>query len=264
MGTSLHWFRVGSILFALAVIGLGLVHVVTGDFPVGLIPVPAWVPARWALAYLTGTLLIATGIGLLVENRRAALGAGLLFLLLAGLIHLPRWWAAPGDGRVWTVLFELVALAGGAFLLTNNQRWERLHVLDVRSPSMLYRVGGLLVAAAWLVFGGLHLVYGPFIATLIPAWIPGALFWAYFVGVAFWATGVSILLNKQVATSTLLLGVMFGLWVLFLHGPRVVAAPHLEAEWTSLLVALAMSGLSFALAGASQSYWPSSKTKGYA
>jgi hypothetical protein len=35
---------------------------------------------------------------------------------------------------------------------------------------------------------------------------------------------------------------MFLLWVFLLHLPRVAAAPHNGNEWTSLFVALAMSG----------------------
>jgi hypothetical protein len=43
---------------------------------------------------------------------------------------------------------------------------------------------------------------------------------------------------------------MFLLWVLVLHAPRVAASPRNGDEVTSLLVALAMGGASFILAGA--------------
>ena len=41
---------------------------------------------------------------------------------------------------------------------------------------------------------------------------------------------------------------MFFLWVIVLHIPRVVAAVHTETEWTSLFVALGMSGIAWMLA----------------
>ena len=41
---------------------------------------------------------------------------------------------------------------------------------------------------------------------------------------------------------------MFLLWVIILHAPRVLAKPAAEPEWTSLLIALAMSGIGFTLA----------------
>lgn len=244
----------GRTLFAVAIITLGLEHLITGTFPVGLLPVSPDIPARLLLAYLMGTVLTAGGVGLLLGNRQAALITGGVLLLLALLLHVPRWLANPYDGRVWTVLFELIALAGGAMWQASayHQTTSAIPATDGLSR-LAVRYGPILFAVSLLVFGGLHLVYGPFVATLIPTWIPGHLFWAYFVGVAFLATGVSILLNKQVFPTTFLLGVMFGLWVLLLHGPRVVAAPRIEAEWTSLLVALAMSGLSLTLAGAIRS-----------
>jgi hypothetical protein len=45
---------------------------------------------------------------------------------------------------------------------------------------------------------------------------------------------------------------MFFLWVIVLHIPRVASSPRDGNEVTSLFVALAMSGVGFALAGASQ------------
>jgi hypothetical protein len=46
-----------------------------------------------------------------------------------------------------------------------------------------------------------------------------------------------------------MLGLTFLVWVLILHAPRVAAAPHNGSEWTSALMALAMSGTAFAVAG---------------
>lgn len=47
-----------------------------------------------------------------------------------------------------------------------------------------------------------------------------------------------------------LLGIMFLLWVITLHMPRVAHTPNNPDEWNSAFVALAMSGISFAVAGA--------------
>jgi hypothetical protein len=48
--------------------------------------------------------------------------------------------------------------------------------------------------------------------------------------------------------AAMLLGTMFLLWVLVLHIPRVAGSPRNGDEVTSLFVALAMSGIAFALA----------------
>jgi uncharacterized membrane protein YphA (DoxX/SURF4 family) len=114
----------------------------------------------------------------------------------------------------------------------------------------LFEVGRFLFAISLLVFGIQHLMYGAFVATLIPKWIPGHLFWAYFVGGAFIAAALAIVSGKLAPLAATLLGTMFFLWVVMLHAPRVVGALHNANEWTSLFVALAMSGGSWIVAGA--------------
>jgi uncharacterized membrane protein len=111
------------------------------------------------------------------------------------------------------------------------------------------RLGGIFFAVPLVVFGAQHLMYGPFVAHLIPSWIPARLFWAYFVGIAFIASALSIIARRSAALAANLLGLMFMLFVLLVHAPRVAAASHNGNEWTSAFVALAMSGGAFAVAG---------------
>jgi uncharacterized membrane protein len=110
-------------------------------------------------------------------------------------------------------------------------------------------LGRFLFALPLLVFGIQHFMYARYVATLVPSWIPGHLFWAYFVGVAFIATTLAIATQTKARLSATWLGIMFLLWVLVLHLPRVAAAPHNGDEWTSAFVALAMSGGAFLVAG---------------
>jgi uncharacterized membrane protein YphA (DoxX/SURF4 family) len=78
--------------------------------------------------------------------------------------------------------------------------------------------------------------------------ILGHLFWTYFAGAGFIATGLATVTNIYARLASFMLGVMFLLWVLVLHAPRAIAAWHNGDEWTSLFVALAMCGASFILA----------------
>ncbi len=93
-------------------------------------------------------------------------------------------------------------------------------------------------------------MYAQFVATLVTPWIPGHLFWAYFVGVAFFAAAMCIGMGRKVRLAGILLGAMFLLLVVLLHVPRMIAAPHNGNEWTSGFIALACGGASFVLAGA--------------
>ncbi len=111
-------------------------------------------------------------------------------------------------------------------------------------------MGRFLIAISLVVFAVQHFMYARFVATLVPAWIPARLFWAYFTGIAFVAAAVSIASKKMLRIAAMLLGTMFFLWVVLLHIPRVAGAVRNGDEVTSLFVAVAMCGLSFALAGA--------------
>jgi len=107
-----------------------------------------------------------------------------------------------------------------------------------------------LFAALWIVVGVQHFHYAHFVATLVPAWIPWPLFWAYFVGTTFFATALALIVNKLASLATSLLGIMFLLFVLIVHAPRITAALHNANEWTSGFIALAMSGGGLVAAGA--------------
>jgi len=93
-------------------------------------------------------------------------------------------------------------------------------------------------------------LYADFLATVVPAWMPVRLFWAYFVGMVFLMTASDIFFKKWERPAATLLGVMFLLFVVMLHIPRIVTHSRDGNEWTSGFVALAMSGGAWILAGA--------------
>jgi uncharacterized membrane protein YphA (DoxX/SURF4 family) len=159
---------------------------------------------------------------------------------------LPKFTANPRDPGPWTSAFELLALAGASLVLL-AQFAGSTH----RQPSAWFQLAGrILFGGSLVVFGVQHVMYGAFVATLIPPWIPGRLFLAYFVGIAFFAASLAIVSGRVAALAATLLGAMFLSWVLILHAPRVAGASHNGNEWTSLLIALAMSGAAFMVAGA--------------
>ena len=106
------------------------------------------------------------------------------------------------------------------------------------------------MAISLVVFGVQHFIYGGFVATLVPAFMPGRLFWAYFVGVAFFAAAIGIFTRMLARPAATMLGVMFFLFVVLLHIPRIIGNSSNENEWTSGFVALAMCGGAWILANA--------------
>jgi hypothetical protein len=106
-----------------------------------------------------------------------------------------------------------------------------------------------------MVFGADHFIALQPIATrLIPHWIPGHGFWTVFFGIAFIAAGLSIGLQVLARWAAACLGLMFAIWVATLHGPNLLGlseipdAPRNPNQWSSLFIALALWGGSWALA----------------
>jgi uncharacterized membrane protein YphA (DoxX/SURF4 family) len=236
----------GRIIFAIALVLFGVEFFIFATLMAGPLPGPPWGRGGMSLAWFCCAGFIVCGVsiatGRMAQWVAALLGAAvLLFALIRWIPDLVAHLHSPGP---WTVVFELLALSGGAFVLAAS-----LSSLT-GAWSGLAAVGRYMVAVSLVVFAVQHFMYAGFVAGLVTPWIPWHLFWAYFTGGAFVAAAVSLAAGKMVRLSAGLLGLMFLLWVLLLHTPRVAASPRNGDEVTSLLVALAMGGVSFILAGA--------------
>ncbi len=232
-------FNLGRYVVAAAMLAFGVLYVVYGRTGGGL--GPPWTPLGSGQALVVGGAFAVAALAWAarVEWTLAALPPAAVCLVRALVVDVPKIVATPRAPDPWTSGFELVGIGAACLMLARAGR-----VCDV--------AGRVLFALAMVVFGVQHLMYGPFVAVLISAWIPGKLFWAYLTGVAFLAAALAIGVNRMAALAANLLGVMFLLWVAVLHAPRVAHAPHNRDEWTSLLVALAMGGGSLVVAGRMQ------------
>ncbi|WP_431211722.1 hypothetical protein ACQ86N_38900 [Puia sp. P3] len=101
-----------------------------------------------------------------------------------------------------------------------------------------------------IVFGIDHFLYTDFVATLVPSWIPGHIFWTYFAGIALIGAGLAIMFRFRLKQVGILLGVMIFLWLILLHIPRAAVAPATDNgnELTSVFQALGFSGAAFVMA----------------
>jgi len=142
----------------------------------------------------------------------------------------------------WPWFAGLVILIAGSFT-------RRREMANARGLDKLVAMGPVFMAAGIAVFGAEHLVGPRALMQLVPVWMPGRLFWAYFVGFALLAAAVSFVAMRYVRWSATLLGVMFILFVLMIHAPNVVANPRNRFLWTVALRELAFAGGAWALAG---------------
>src|SRR5437667_10441466 len=105
-------------LFAVGMIGLGILALVYGDFAMVWQPVPAWIPGRTALAYASGVIMIVGGVGLLYRAT-AAWATRVLFpyVVIWTLLKVPALIVAPKMEAVWLGFGELAVLLAGAWIL---------------------------------------------------------------------------------------------------------------------------------------------------
>ena len=105
---------IGRILFSAAFLMFGVGHFMNAEMMAGM--VPGFLPAKTIIVYLTGIVLVAGGLSVLL-GYRAKQGALLLFvflLLTSFFVHASGF--AAGDPSVF---MRDLALAGGALLIAH-------------------------------------------------------------------------------------------------------------------------------------------------
>jgi uncharacterized membrane protein YphA (DoxX/SURF4 family) len=99
----------------------GLSHFVYANFTTSM--VPAWLPARLQLTYLTGAVHVLTGLAVVFGVRRnwAAALEALMMTSFVLLVHIPRVAAHPGDRMESTGLFIAIILSSAAWTLATSR-----------------------------------------------------------------------------------------------------------------------------------------------
>jgi uncharacterized membrane protein len=93
-------------------------------------------------------------------------------------------------------------------------------------------LSNLCFAAPLAVFGTLHLFGPQFVKDLVPRYMPGRMFWVYFVGCALIAAALSIATKIGVRWSGLLVGIMMFMFVAMLYLPGGLRQMHAHIPWT--------------------------------
>jgi uncharacterized membrane protein len=140
-------------------------------------------------------------------------------------------------------------VAGGSVLIVGLALAAAKH--DLRQARGLEKIlvfGPLLFAIPMAIFGADHLTAAKFVAMAVPSWIPGHLFWAYFVGVALISAALSLATKIQWRLGAAMLGSMTFLSVMLIHIPTCLATPHDKTRPTILLRDLALSAGAWAFA----------------
>jgi hypothetical protein len=242
--------ELGPVFYAVGVAGFGVTQLLTKNFLTGLFPVPGEVPLRGLLMILSSAIFLLVALGMLFLGRKwlAAALAGASFYVFFLVLHLPMLLGDLNNPLFWTPPFEALMLGSGGFIIAayrintgaGDARW-------VRPLNLMATLSQYFYAVSLVVFAVLHVKYNDYIQTLMPAWVPGHLFLSYVVIAAFLLSAFSLFTGLKLTLATGLLGIMFLLWVFVLHAPRAIGKMTVETEWSSLFVALAVSGAAFTI-----------------
>lgn len=255
--------KTGVFIFVVGMVALAIQQMYYADLrPVFLSSVPAWLPgyAVWVYAANIAIIVACAAIILTKWGKQAAVLIATTILLLFIINHLPyqavNYPTNPGS---WTSALKGLSISGCFFIVAGVlPASKNEHTGPVMK--LLYKLipgGSVFFAIMMIVFGIDHFLYPEFVATLVPNWIPGHVFWTYFAGVALVGSGLAIMLGIKTRLAATLLGIMLFIWFAILHIPRAVADPYSGDgnELRSVYESFAFSGIAFIIAAAPLRKW---------
>jgi|SRR5215471_9448718 len=131
----------------------------------------------------------------------------------------------------------------------------RKDVTAARGLDKVVALSNLCFAVPLAVFGALHLFGPQFVKDLVPRYMPGRMFWVYFVGCALIAASLSIATKIAVRWSGLLVGIMMFLFVAMLYLPFALQHLHARITWTIVFRESSFGGAAWVLAGSAKNGW---------
>ena len=149
---------------------------------------------------------------------------------------------------VWAMIIAgLAALASGIILAAPRIR-------SASGTGKLLALAPVFEAAPLAVFSMEHFFAANDLKNGVPRWLPGPLFWTYFVGVCLVAAALSFIANRSVRWSATLLALLFLIIVATIDLPNLFAEPHNRLSWILAVRESAFASGAMVLAG---SLWSS-------
>jgi uncharacterized membrane protein len=237
--------RIASIahaVFAVTMIALGAAGLFHRDFLPLWNPIPVSGPAGSLLIYLSAFISLASGIGLLIKSM-AVIAARLLLSTLSLwllLFRLPNFLLEPAFRACWSV-FPLVVMLAATWVLYVwfAADWDHKYLSFVGSNNGL-RVARVLYGLCLIFFGVAHFIDAKDTVSLIPHWLPGHLFWAYFTGCAFIAAGLATLFGFCSRLAVALSALQIGLFLFVVWIPIVATGSKDPFQWSETILNLAL------------------------
>jgi uncharacterized membrane protein len=212
-------------LFAIGLIGMGALVLAYGDFAMGWQPVAPWFPARTALAYASGLLMVACGAGLFFRSTTAwALRIALPYLVIWQMLKFPALVVAPKIEGVYLGFGELAILLAGGWTLFARLGEASGTKFGWASGDRAVRLARYYLAV-WIIPIGLsHLLYLKPTMDLVPAWLPFRIGWAYLTGIGQIASGLGLLFGVLPRVAAWAEAIQISLYTLLIWLPAILLA----------------------------------------
>ncbi len=237
-------------VFAATMIALGVIGFIKGDFAPIWQPSPESILARELLVYLCAFVSLAGGVGLLFR-RAAPIAARLLliyFLSWLLLFRLSKFFRALASQDSWSGWAETATITAGAWILYIwfATDWDTRHFRLATGGTGL-RIARIAYGVALIIFGVAHFNYLKETATLVPDWLPWHLFWAFFFGCTFVASGLAVLIGVCARLATAMAALQLGIFTLFVWVPVIMKHPD-AFQWSEFLISVAATAGAWMLA----------------
>ncbi|MCE7961716.1 MAG: DoxX family membrane protein [Acidobacteria bacterium ACB1] len=234
---------VSRVVFALTLIGLGVIGLVKGDFGPGWEPVPESIPARQILAYLSDIVYLACGVGLLLQPT-TKLAAHVLFigvLLWLLVLRLP-WLVVDPQVNTWWPASSTSIILAAAWMIYASLADDQ----DGHSPSFFaggtgVRIGRIMFGLGLIPLGLAHFLYLEATAPLVPAWLIWPVFWSYFTGAAFIAAGLGVIFGILPRLAAALVTLQLFLLTFVVWTPRIIAGTMSAFQWNEFVVSILLT-----------------------
>lgn len=149
--------------------------------------------------------------------------------------------------EVWGMVGTgVVVLVAGLVLVRTRFR-------DASDVDKVLLLGPIFYATALAMFAAEHFLAARDLMGIVPRWLPGPLFWTYFVGAAWLAAAISFILWRNVEWSAALTALMMLIIVGTIDLPQLPKGAHERLFWTLTVRETCFGAGAMVLAG---SVWP--------